>query len=81
MMIFGMFLLALILWWMGKRFEKQVKKNQPQWDTDFCVLPGVDERCFVYEYDLPTQERRDAQFWAMVDFVNEQAALKQRRLA
>ena len=81
MMIFGMFLLALILWWMGKRFEKQSKKNQPKWDTDFWVLPGVDERCFVYEYDLPTQERRDAQFWAMVDFVNEQAALKQRRLA
>ena len=72
-------IIGLTLWWMGKRLEN--KNQQPTWDTDFCVIPGVDERCFIYEYDLPTPERHDAQFWEMVDFVNEQAALKQRRLA
>jgi hypothetical protein len=81
MIIFGMFMFACILWWIGTAFAKQGKQRQPKWDTDFCVLPGVDERCFIYEYGLPTQEKHDAQFWAMVDFVNEQATLKQRRLA
>jgi len=80
-MFFSMMIMAGLLWWVGTRFAEQGKKNQPKWDTDFCVLPGVDERCFIYEYDLPTQEKRDAQFWAMVDFVNEQAVLKQRSIA
>ena len=81
MIVFFGLMFACTLYWMGTRFAKQGKKNQPKWDTDFCVLPGVDERCFIYEYDLPTQERQDAQFWAMVDFVNEQAVLKQRSIA
>mgnify|MGYP001353282863 CR=1 FL=1 len=81
MIIFGMFMFACILWWIGTALAKQDKKNQPTWNPDFCVLPGVDERCFIYEYDLPTKERQDAQFWAMVDFVNEQAVLKQRSIA
>lgn len=72
--------LAATLWWIGSRFSKEAKK-QPALNNDFCVIPPVDLNngsSFIYEYDLPTQAKRDAQFWAMVDFVNEQALIKQR---
>lgn len=72
--------LAVTLWWIGSRLSKEAKK-QPTWSNDFCVIPPVDLNngsSFIYEYDLPTQEKRDHQFWAMVDFVNEQALIKQR---
>jgi hypothetical protein len=78
-MLFVGFIIAISFWFIGKRLETQSKKL-PTWDNDFCVLPGVNEQCFIYEYDLPTQERRDIQFWAMVDFVNEQSILKKREV-
>jgi len=80
MFIVALLGLAVTLWWMGSRFSKEAMK-QPPWDKDFCVIPPVDLNngsSFIYEYDLSTKAKRDAQFWAMVDFVNEQALIKKR---
>ena len=79
-MAFGFSMVGLILWKMGRSAQKSAKSLESWYDDNvnlnFCVIPGHDERCFTYEYDLSTQEAQDNQFWAMVDFVNEQAWLK-----
>ena len=75
----ALLMVALILWGMGRSKKKSAQRLDEWYDThvniDFCVIPGHDERCFTYKYDLP-QPDKDKQFWEMVDFVNEQAWLK-----
>jgi len=73
-------MLAIILWRMGHSSEKAANSLEAwydtKWNPNFCIIPGHDDRCFTYTYDLPTQKEHDTQFWAMVDFVNEQAWIK-----
>ena len=64
---------------MGRAYKKSSQRLEKwydeEWNPDFCVIPGHDNRCFTYKYDLP-QPDKDKQFWEMVTFVNEQALLK-----
>ena len=75
---------ALILWAMGRSCKKSAQRLEEwydtKWNPNLCVIPGHDDRCFTYTYDLPEPDK-DKQFWEMVDFVNEQAWLKKSEQA
>ena len=75
----ALLMVTLILWGMGRSHKKASQRLEEwydtKWDPTFCVIPGHNEKCFTYTYDLP-QPDKDKQFWEMVDFVNDQAWLK-----
>jgi len=79
LLAWALLMVTFILWGMGRSHKKSAQRLEEwydtKWNPTFCVIPGYDERCFTYKYDLP-QPDKDKQFWEMVDFVNEQAWLK-----
>ena len=84
LLAWALLMVTFILWGMGRSHKKSSQRLEEwydtKWNPTFCVIPGYDERCFTYKYDLP-QPDKDKQFWEMVDFVNEQAWLKKSEQA
>ena len=79
LLAWALLMVTFILWGMGRSHKKSAQRLEEwydtKWNPTFCVIPGYNEKCFTYKYDLP-QPDKDKQFWEMVDFVNEQAWLK-----